>query len=251
MTVRTHDEDGGIRVLTLDRPPVNAINVELLRDLRHAVDDAAEDQGVRVILMRGGERTFSAGLDLRELASGAGGELARLGQDDGIFALWTVPKPTIAEIGGHAIAGGAILALAFDFRITREGTHRIGLNETSFGIAFPREALEIARASLPHEKVVRLMLEAETFVAADAKKEGFVHEVVEPEQLAERCLTLARKLAEYPPAGYAHNKRYLLAPALARCAAETQEARDALTQLWLSAETMHAVVARVAAIGKG
>ncbi|MAE69928.1 MAG: hypothetical protein CME06_05610 [Gemmatimonadetes bacterium] len=250
MAVRAHDEDGGIRVLTLDRPPVNAINVELLRDLKTAVDDAARDHGVRVILMRGGERTFSAGLDLKELAAGAGGELARLGRNDGIFALWTVSKPTIAEIGGHAIAGGAILALACDFRVTCEGSHRIGLNETSFGIAFPREALEIARASLPHEIVMRLILEAETFEPAEAKEHGFVHEIVARDQLSDRCMTLARKLAEYPPAGYAHNKQYLLDPALAQCGAETQEARDALTQLWLSAETMHAVIARVAALSK-
>ncbi len=250
MAIRVQDEDGGVRILTIDRPPANAISVELLRDLKQAVVDAEEDHGVHAVVVRGNERFFSAGLDLKELAMGAGGELARLGRDDGMFALWTLLKPTIAEVAGHAIAGGAILALACDIRISSDGDQRIGLNETSFGIALPREALEIARHGLPQRQSMRLILEAETYRPAEALRLGYVHEVVPAVELSERCLTLARKLAAYPPAGYAHNKRYLLDPALARCRAETQEARDELTQLWLSAETMHAIVARAAAIGK-
>lgn len=250
MNIRVHDEAGGVRVFQLDRPPANALTFEVLLELKQIVAEAAGDPGVGAILVRGNERFFCAGLDLHELAGDGAEKLARLGRDDGLYALWTLPKPTIAEVSGHAIAGGALLALACDFRITRRGEQRIGLNENSFGIAFPREALEIARYALPQGGVARLILEGETFPPEQAKSLGYVQEVVASEALGLHCLVLARKLAEYPPAGYAHNKRYLQGPSLARCRAETDEARTALAKLWNSAETRRNVLVRAAAIGR-
>ncbi len=248
MLIQVHDEPGGVRVFTFNRPPANAMNLDFLRQLRERVEEAAADAAVRAVLVRGNDRFFSAGLDLRELAGGAGGELAHLGQDDGLFALWTLLKPTVAEIAGHAVAGGALLALACDLRVTREGSHRIGMNETSFGIALPRETLEIARHALPRHTVGRAVLEAETHAPAVARELGYVHHVVPAADLSDHCLRLATKLAEYPPAGYAYNKRCLLEDAMARCRAESEEARAALTRMWLSPETARGIAERAAAV---
>jgi enoyl-CoA hydratase len=224
------------------------MNLAFLRQLKQRVEEIAADAAVRAVVVRGNERFFSAGLDLREMAGGAGGELAHLGQDDGLFALWTLLKPTIAEIAGHAVAGGALLALACDFRLTREGSQRIGMNETSFGIALPRETLEIARHALPRHTVARAVLEAETHSPAAAQALGYVHHVVPPAELGSRCLELAGKLAEYPPAGYAYNKRCLLEDAMARCHAESDAARAELTRMWLSPQTARGIAARAAAV---
>jgi len=250
MLVRSHDEPGGVRVLTLDRPPANALTASLLVDLKEAVGAAATDDAVRAVVVRGNEKFFCAGLDLKELASGGAGDLAGIGREDGIFALWTLPKPTVAEVAGHAVAGGAIICLACDVRLTCEGRHRIGLNENAFGIAFPREAFEIARSGLPHHRLRRLILEGGLHSPGDARTVGYVDEVLEDtDALRARALEVATAMAAYPAPAYAHNKRLILEGALGRCEEESEEAREALLGLWTHPETLMGIMARVASLG--
>lgn len=143
MLVESRDLGDGVRILRLNRPPANAINAEFLGALGEQCKAARDDENVRAVIVAGNGRFFSGGLDLKEAASGAirVGSLAG-SQDDGLFMLWTLPKPTVAMVNGHAIAGGVIIALACDFRITQSGNHRFGLNEVAIGLAFPRGAFE-------------------------------------------------------------------------------------------------------------
>ena len=139
MTVECRDIDGGVRILTLNNPPANAFNQALLTDLGTAADAATHDDRVRAVVVTGAGRFFSGGLDLKEVTSPTQGEVfgSTFGSHDGVFALWTLPKPTLAMVNGHAIAGGAILCLACDVRIAAEGHTKIGLNEVAIGLSFP------------------------------------------------------------------------------------------------------------------
>src|SRR5262245_19744991 len=140
-TVRVDDRDGGVRLLTLDRPPANAEDETLLTDLGAALDEAARQDAVRAVVLTGAGNFFSGGFDLsapRRDAAGAAaiGTLFR----DTHLKLLTLPKPTVALVNGHAIAGGFILALACDYRLGVDGDYRIGLNEVAIGSSFPRVA---------------------------------------------------------------------------------------------------------------
>ncbi len=127
-TVRAEDREGGVRLLTLDRPPANAINGDLLTDLSAALDAAPAEDSVRGVVITGAGRFFSGGLDLRaanfaeEFRSGRLLGLYR----DSHLKLLSFPKPTVAMVNGHAIAGGVILLLACDLRLGPDADYRVG-----------------------------------------------------------------------------------------------------------------------------
>src|SRR2546426_2721338 len=148
-TVRSEDRAEGVRLLTLDRPPANAITPELLNDLSSALEAAREDNAVRAVVLTGAGRFFSAGLDLRgdidfqAVAAPTAGTDPFSALRRCLLSFLRFPKPTVAMLQGHAIAGGLILVLACDYRLGADGEYRIGLNEVAIGASFPRAASEI------------------------------------------------------------------------------------------------------------
>jgi enoyl-CoA hydratase len=214
MQIHRSGHEGGVRLLRIERPPANAINGEFLRALHAEAAAADEDESVRAVVVTGTGRFFSAGLDLKELAGGGREVLATLGgADDGIHRLWRVGKPTIAMVGGHALAGGAILMLACDFRIAARGGYRIGVTETALGLPLPNGAFQIARHGLAHGDARRVLLRAESFAPDEALAVGLVDEVVEPAALEERALAFAAEIGRHPSAAYGFQKYKLQAEA--------------------------------------
>src|SRR5262249_20641201 len=160
-TVRRDDHPGGVRLLTLDRPPANALDETLLSDLGSALDDARTDDGVRAIVLTGAGAFFGTGFDLAaprrdEASTRALQALYR----DTRARLLGFPKPAVARLGGRAVAGGLGLVLGCDYRLGREGDYRLGLNEVAIGASFPRVALEIVRLRLPSARASELALGA-------------------------------------------------------------------------------------------
>jgi enoyl-CoA hydratase len=251
MLVESRDVGDGVRILTLNRPPANAINAEFLAALGAQCKAAGEDETVRAVIVEGNGRFFSGGLDLKETASGANrvGNLAG-SQDDGLFMLWTLPKPTVAMVNGHAIAGGVIIALACDFRITQFGGHRLGLNEVAIGLAFPRGAFEIARLAFNNEQLRWTMLEAGLFDAGGAKAMGIVDEIVEPARLETRSIEVAKRLGANGRLAYAHTKRRIQGDAVARVIhQDTDEVRE-VARITQSEETRSLIAAQVEALSR-
>lgn len=246
MTIDVTTGDDGVRILTLNRPPANAVCVALVEDLKRAVEEAEADDAVRAVILRGGRKVFSAGLDLEAMARGELEQLKDLGWQDGLYALWTLSKPTVAEVGGHAVAGGAVLALACDVRIGARGTYKVGLNETAVGVPFPRGAFEIARAALPPMSMSDVILRAELFLPERAQQLGFLHEVVHPAALDARAAEVAAQLGRHPRHAYAPNKALLLEPHVRRIADESDESRATRYAAFRSPEVKAAVEAAVA-----
>lgn len=251
MTIGTRDVEGGVRVLTLKRPPANAINLEVMNDLKAACVAAQNDAAVRAVVVTGDGKFFSGGLDLKALHAGvvsAEWNAATFGRNDGVFALWTLPKPTMAMVNGHAIAGGAILALACDVRIMARGGARIGLNELAIGIAPPRGAYEIGRLALTSQKMWKIGLRADLLDADTARELGLVDEVVEPGDLEPVCFAAAQRLGSFPRDAYAHAKRLVQHEAVQAVRNETDEQIQALVGVWTSPETTRALLAQLASI---
>lgn len=173
---------GDVVQLELARPPVNALNPELCRELRHAVDSAIGDD-VRGIVLTGSSRIFSAGLDVPHLLS-LGEDRAALTEAWQAFfgaarALAASPVPVVAALTGHAPAGGCVYALCCDYRIMAAGDFRIGLNETRVGLVAPEGIQRLMRRVVGPHRAERLLVAGEMVDAATALRIGLVDEVVD------------------------------------------------------------------------
>jgi len=244
-TIRSEDHDAGVRLLTLDRPPANAIDEEMLRDLAAAVDAARKDDAVRAVVLTGAGRFLSGGFDLGaprrdEAAALALQKLYR----DAHLALLELPKPTIAMVQGHAIAGGTVLALACDYRLGLDGDYKVGLNEVAIGASFPRVALEIVRLRLTHARAAELLLGAALYPASQATRLGIVDELLPADQLESTVLRRAARMGAFPRESYAHTKAALIADAVARVHAETESEARAAAAVWTTAESRAARAAQ-------
>ena len=138
-TVKVESFDG-VAVLKLNSGKKNPINPELVNDLSDAVKDVKESGDVRgVILTSEDERFFSIGLDVPKLINEDREKFREFIRDFNLLCLeiYTLPKPVIAAVNGHATAGGYILALCCDYRFMAEGKSLIGLNEVKLGLTVP------------------------------------------------------------------------------------------------------------------
>src|SRR5206468_6274793 len=127
------DREDGFAVITLNRPPANAISAELMRDLNAALSELETDATVRSVIITGaGDRIFCAGADLGSAFSG--GDLSsfiRFGNGV-VRRIERFPKPVIAAVNGHALGGGCEIAMACHFRLVKE-TARLGQTESNLG----------------------------------------------------------------------------------------------------------------------
>lgn len=229
-----------IVILRIEHGPVNALDAELLEALADALDSIEET--AKAVVLTGSGAAFSAGADLLRLLDEGSDyvEAARPHAARAFERIFTISRPVVAAINGHAIAGGCVLALACDHRITVSGAHRIGLAELKVGVPFPAWALEIVRFAVAPPHLQRLMYSGRLAVPDEALAVGLVDEIVAPEHLMDRALTIARRLASIPSATFALTKRSLREPFAER--ARRAGAIDAEGMaLWVSSEVRESV----------
>jgi enoyl-CoA hydratase len=227
------DDDGDVAVLRLAHGPVSAMDLELCRAVATAFRDLATEPA-RAVVLTGTGRSFSAGVDLRRyLDDGADYVRAFLPALDEMFrAAFTLSKPVVAAVNGHAIAGGCVLAAAADVRYAAAGGGRMGIPEIEVGVPFPRTPLEIVRYAVGDVVARRLALGARTHPMAEALTLGLVDEVLPPEELLPRALAEARRMADAVPADtFAVTKTQLRRDAVERMDRYTDE-EAAVEELW-------------------
>jgi len=208
------EERGDVALVTIDRPPANAMNHELL-EAGHAVlgDLAAREPGA--VVLAGREGVFSAGVDLKLAPTlDADGQRTMVEGINRLFAGWySLPRPVVCAVTGHAIAGGFILALCGDWRVgASEGKY--GLTELRAGIPYPAVAMLAVRAELTPAVARRLVLRAELVDGAGALETGLFDELAEPADVVPRALEVAGELAALPRGAYATIKRQLRGEAI-------------------------------------
>jgi enoyl-CoA hydratase len=249
--VLIEDRDGGVRVITLDRPPANAIDDTLLAALDDALADAEADAAVRALVVTGRGPFFCAGFDLRarqrdDAESGGVVDLYRSAHR----RLLAMPKPTVALVNGHAVAGGLVIALACDVRIGVDEAATIGLNEVAIGASFPTAAIEIVRSRLSSAVAAELTLQAELCPLADGIRLGVVERLVPRAGALDEAVATAARLGAYPREVFAHTKQSLLADALARIDAVPRQAELEIAALWRTAESRVARAAQRSALSE-
>jgi enoyl-CoA hydratase len=223
--------DDGVATVTADRPPANAMDVTLLRDLVGAIEEVADDPPPAVVLA-GRPGFFSAGADLKAVP-GYGPEDQRA-MVDGInrmaLDVYALPCPVVGAITGHAIAGGLVLAICTDLRVaSSEG--RYGLTEVKVGVPYPQGAIGVVQAELAPQAVRRLAFGNELHDAQTCLALGVFDEVVEPDGVLPRAQEIARDLAALPADVYARTKRDLRGALVDRL--RTAAADDPLLARWV------------------
>jgi enoyl-CoA hydratase len=229
VSLREHDD--GVVVLSVDRPPANAMDVDLLRELVETVARVAGEPP-RALVLAGREGCFSAGADLKAVPAYGPAQQREMVAGINAMALgvYELPFPVIGAITGHAIAGGLVLALCTDIRVA-SSAGRYGLTEVQVGVPYPEAAIGVARAELSPQAARVLALGSELTDAAECERLGVFDEVLDADDVLARALHVAARLGAFPPEVYARTKRDLRAPTLERIRATVGE--DPLLAAWV------------------
>jgi enoyl-CoA hydratase len=197
-----------VAVLRFDDGRANVASHASIAAIDEALARAEKEASAAVLLGRPGR--FSAGFDLSVIQQGAdasralvtaGGEL--------LLRIAESQVPVVAGCTGHALAMGALLLLAADYRVGASGAFKLGLNEVAIKLTLPIFALELARARLAREQLTRATTLAEVYEPAAASAAGYLDEVVAPERVEAAALEAAARFAQLSLPAYRATKRKL------------------------------------------
>lgn len=244
---------GPVRVLRLDRPPVNALHPELLSALADALRRAPQE-GVRGLVLTGAPGIFSAGLDVPYLLSlQREGLLEALGTFfDAMEALAGSAVPVGAAISGHAPAGGAILALFCDWRVMAEGDFVIGLNEVQVGLPMPEVVGALMARTVGPRRAEELAATGRLLSPPAALEVGLVDELAEEPMVVERAAGWIEALLRLPSRAVAETRRTMRRDLLELVRRGRGADAERLAGEWYLPEVqgaLRAMVARLAAKG--
>ncbi|HYG89195.1 MAG TPA: enoyl-CoA hydratase/isomerase family protein [Azospirillum sp.] len=197
---------GAVAQITLDRPPVNALNGELIDALSAALDDIEREGRTTVVHIRSARKAFCAGADLGDVrtafasAVGAEAQIVFVRRLQQVFQrIETLPLLTIAEINGPALGGGLEMALACDLRIVAHEA-RLGLPEVDLGLLPGAGGTQRLTRQCGTVVAKRLILGAEVIDGVTARELGLVQWAVPRAELADTAQHLVDRLAGLPPA---------------------------------------------------
>jgi len=229
--------DRGILTLRLAHGKASAMDFELCEALRTELESVAESREANAVILTGTGSIFSAGVDLPRMINSTGDYVPRFvaALESVLRAMFLFPRPLVAAVNGHAIAGGAIMAWAADYRLMSGG--RIGVPEALVGVPFPPLALEIVRYGVPQQYLQAIVHLAQTYEANAALKMGLIDEVPAADQLLPRARQVAEQLADIPHTTFALTKRQLREQYLHTAARMASSTADAIDAAWSSPET--------------
>lgn len=190
------ERKGQTATVTLKKPPVNALYIDLFDEILRALDILEQEDGIRVVILTGGDRYFSAGMDLQAVGKGPPEELLRLMEVGYEFfqRVEKYPKPTIAAVRGVALGGGLGLAIACDFRIAGEGVI-FGLPEAKIGFSLIWGVTSLYLRTVSRGPAMDLLLTGRNITAREALAIHLVRSVVPDEEVLEEAGRLAALIA--------------------------------------------------------
>ena len=201
-----------VALITLNRPEKrNAVSFELVGELMAALDEI-EKSPAQVVIITGAGKAFCAGLDLEELKGLLGKTHEENVRDSSTMAklfrrVYDFPRPMIAAVNGHAIAGGTGIATMSDFTLAVPDA-KFGYTEVKIGFV-PAIVSSILVWQVGHKIARDLLMTGRLFDAAEAHRYGLVNEVVEPERLMARARELAAQLLENSPSSVRLTKKLI------------------------------------------
>ena len=249
--VRVHVDDG-VGSVVLCGEHANAIDPALVAGLRGAFRELAGAPEARAVLLRAEGKLFCPGLDLQDLLAldreGMHAFMTEFGAC--VLEMFAFPKPVVAAVHGHAVAGGCVIALTTDWRLVRRGAW-IGLNEVKVGVPLPYGVARLLRAAVAPSHLAEVALFGRNFRDEEALAAGLAHEVVDAEAFDGACRERLAEFLSKDSASLAATKRYLREEAIADMRANDPARLKEWLEAWFSPETRARVEAIAAGLSSG
>ena len=198
----TVEKDGQIAIVTINRPDaLNAINIETMTEIGHAMLEVGDDDSVRAVIVTGAGKAFVAGADIAELQMKDGMEaraISQLGQRT-FNIVENIAKPVIAAVNGYALGGGLELAMACDVRIASTRA-KMGQPEVTIGAVPGFAGTQRLPSLIGLGRAKEMLMLGKPINAETALSWGLVNKVVEPDELIDACKEMATAIARNGPA---------------------------------------------------
>jgi len=207
----TYSLKDGIAQITMDDGKANSMNWIFFEEMGESMDQA-ENDGAKLLVIKGRPGFFSGGLDLKLLPTLSASEMGDFATTFArtMLRVFSFPVPTIAVSTGHAVAGGAMLTFACDRRFAIDGPYRIQMNETSIGIALPSWMFLIARSAIPSRWRNEALLHARAYNPNEAMERGILDAVAkDADSLAAQVKAATAELLSLNLPAYAASKKNL------------------------------------------
>lgn len=226
-------------LVKLNRGVTNALSLESVNELAGFIKQVRSDSTVHgLVLASANHKFFSIGFDIPQLygfSKDAFHSFYRLFSQT-CLDLLTLPKPTIAALTGHAIAGGCILALCCDYRFIGQGRKLVGLNEVKLGVPVPHLADCCVRSLIGTREAREVLERGEFYESEEAAGLGLVDEVLPVGEVVEKAVEKCQQLGSLPAAAYGMIKRNRVAGIEAEVLAKWEEQERFFVECWYSKE---------------
>ena len=173
--------NNSILTIQLDRPKVNAVNLDMIQSISESLDGAIENSQIKGVIITGSPGVFSGGLDLIELANKNQDYMINFWDQFSklLIKIYSFPKIIFSAISGHSPAGGTVIAIMTDYRIMSHGKYFIGLNEVAVGLTMPVGIGSVFKNILGYRVAEKMTLKGELIFPEKAKEIGLIDKVVD------------------------------------------------------------------------
>ncbi len=233
------EKNGGIAELTLERGKVNALNPIVIEEMKTAFESLEDDRAVKAVVLTGRGKFFSFGFDIPELRAYSKDRFTEylISFSDLCSYMFLYPKPVVAALNGHAVAGGCMLALACDYIVMAAGKAKISLNEIDFGSSVFAGTVEMLRFWAGSANATRILCSGAMFAAQEAIDLGLVHEMADEKDLLPGARKKAMDLGGKPQPAFASIKALLRKPAAEAMIARERASIEEFVDIWYSEAT--------------
>ena len=228
-----------VGILKLDRGITNAINLELVKQITENLENIKADPQIHsVVLSSTSEKFFAIGFDIPELIELSPKEFKVFYQSYNQLCLdlYSFPKPIVAALLGHAIAGGCILALCCDYRFIAEGRKLMGLNEIKLGVPIPYPGDCVLQQIVGPRHAQEITYVGDFYPSNDLFQMGMVDAVFPLEQVFNKAIEKAKLLGSLPQAAFERIKRNRIELVRAQIIEYLAEKEEIFLEHWFSAE---------------
>lgn len=233
------EHHGNIAVMKLNRSTTNPLNLELIKELSESIRKMKNDSNVHgAVLASANEKFFSIGWDIPHLINLDKKDFKVFFQtfNRTCIDLYTLPKPTVAAVTGHAVAGGCILALCCDYRFIAEGRKLMGLNEIKLGVPIPYPADCILRYMVDIGIARETVDMGDFYNSEQLFQMGLVDQVLPLDQVVPTAIDRASLLGAMPQKAFAAIKRNRVEPVENQILQNLKEKEESFMECWFSDE---------------